>query len=486
MIPILTAIFTGIFATYMLLRALLVLTQDAKEPRPIGTSVPFISPIIDLWRGGSGFWTGPQSRLPIYTLRLPGVRLYIVNATSLIPLIQRQVRSISFVPVTLKMHSTLMNLSSSTSQKISRDAYEDNGAVFGTPHLFHPSLSPGPQLDILNRKSVQIVASSLSKFAEKGAATISLFDWVSGQVLSATTESVYGPLNPFRDPSVAREELVQAFVRYYKEDGPIHPDASPLIQDHYRIHSEIGVSLEDMARLEVAISVAIISNTMPASFWFIYHIFSDPIVLEDCREELSKGVKTQDGVRTVDITHIENSCPVFLSTFQEVFRIHSTSVASRVVLEDHVLDGQYLLKKGGVVLIPASVQHNLDSAWGSDVGKFNHKRFLRQSRGKGYNPVAFRAFGGGSTLCPGRHFVTTEVLTFAALFTLRFDAKPHTTGLWVPPTVHNSNPATSIHQPDHDIQLDIRPRDSHEWAVVFSGSDRKMEISAEDMIDEAK
>lgn len=60
MISALAAISTGIFATYMLLRALLVLTQDAKEPTPIGTLIPFISPIIDLWRGGSSFWTGAQ------------------------------------------------------------------------------------------------------------------------------------------------------------------------------------------------------------------------------------------------------------------------------------------------------------------------------------------------------------------------------------------------------------------------------------------
>lgn len=141
-------------------------------------------------------------RLPIYTLRIPGVRLYIVNATSLIPPIQRQVRNISFVPVMLRMYPTLMNLSPATNQMISKDALEDTGALFGTPHLFHPSLNPGPQLDILNRKSVQIVASSLSKFAAEGASTVLLSDWVSRQVLAATTESVYGPQNPFRDPAV--------------------------------------------------------------------------------------------------------------------------------------------------------------------------------------------------------------------------------------------------------------------------------------------
>ena len=52
---------TGIFATYLLLRALLFLTQDAKEPPTIENSIPFFSPMIQLWRKGSSYWNGPQS-----------------------------------------------------------------------------------------------------------------------------------------------------------------------------------------------------------------------------------------------------------------------------------------------------------------------------------------------------------------------------------------------------------------------------------------
>lgn len=238
-----------------------------------------------------------------------------------------------------------------------------------------------------------------------------------------------------------------------------------------------------MARLEVAISIAVINNTLPASFWLIYHIFSDPVVLEDCRRELLKEVETDDtdGVHKIDINHVKSRCPIFLSAFQETFRIHGTGMASRVVVEDHLLDGQYLLKKGGIVLIPASVQHGLESAWGPNVGEFCHKRFLRESRRKHYSPVAFRAFGGGSTLCPGRHFAATEILAFAALVILRFDATPRS-GMWMPPTVEKSNPATSIHQPDHDVQVDICPRDNYDWIVDFSGSDKTVEISAEDIV----
>lgn len=60
LISILVTVLTGILAAYVLLRMLLNLTQDVKEPPAIGSTIPFISPAIDLWRKGSNYWKGPQ------------------------------------------------------------------------------------------------------------------------------------------------------------------------------------------------------------------------------------------------------------------------------------------------------------------------------------------------------------------------------------------------------------------------------------------
>ncbi|KAL2131449.1 hypothetical protein VTI74DRAFT_5097 [Chaetomium olivicolor] len=44
--------------------------------------------------------------------------------------------------------------------------------------------------------------------------------------------------------------------------------------------------------------------------------------------------------------------------------------------------------------------------------------------GPAVHPASFRAFGGGKTLCPGRHFAFSEVLAFAALLVTHFDFLP--------------------------------------------------------------
>lgn len=137
---------------------------------------------------------------------------------------------------------------------------------------------------------------------------------------------------------------------------------------------------------------------------------------------------TDHGLRGRDIaaTEVKSSCPVLLSTWQETLRYVHIGVSARVVMKDIMFDNKYLLKKGATVMTVTPVQHTDASVWGPTVGTFDHRRFLQGSGEKRINRAAFRSFGGGSVLCPGRHFVSTEVLSFAALLLLRFDLKPVT------------------------------------------------------------
>jgi cytochrome P450 len=95
----------------------------------------------------------------------------------------------------------------------------------------------------------------------------------------------------------------------------------------------------------------------------------------------------------------------------------------RLVKEDMVLNDRYYLKKGGVVQIAGGTIHANKDIWGEDVNDFNPQRFLGKQRGDGINthPAAFRGFGGGKTLCPGRHFATNEVICFTAIIVRYFD-----------------------------------------------------------------
>lgn len=81
------------------------------------------------------------------------------------------------------------------------------------------------------------------------------------------------------------------------------------------------------------------------------------------------------GTYTIDLADVMIACPVLVSTWQEVLRFHGISIAARAIKEDTLVDNQYLLKKGGLLLMPNAVIHSDPTLWGLTVGQFNHKRY---------------------------------------------------------------------------------------------------------------
>ncbi|KAK7992451.1 cytochrome P450 [Apiospora saccharicola] len=492
----------GVVGTYAFLRAWLHFTQDTREPPPVEDSIPFLSPVIAMASKGAKFHQQMKDKykLPIYTLRLPGSRLYVINDTALIPVLQRQVRTLSISPIMVRVFSHFMGVSQPGLAIMGRDPVQDHGFVHQITIETSKGLAPGPNLDDLNAKAVNILNASL----EHAPTKVKMFEWASHEIMMATTNAVYGPRNPFKDPAVraayyklegglitlitgflpsllakealkARRVISEAFLKYYAEGGL--EEASVYARNRYQYPSSLGVPLEDVAKMETGGSIGLISNTMPATFWTLYHTFSNPTVLEDCREEVKKAIREKDGESYLDLAYIKSSCPLLVSTMQESFRVHSVGMSARAVVEDHFLDGKYLLKKGSTVLIPSTVQHSSPTAWGQNVDEFNPRRFIKEPKAK-HNPVAFRAFGGGATLCPGRHFASTEILAFASIILLRFDIKP-VADSWDTDLYKETNAAFRI--PKHDIDVELNLRDSRKWHMFFSEPGKPMEISLEDI-----
>ncbi|KAJ3561065.1 hypothetical protein NPX13_g9088 [Xylaria arbuscula] len=499
-------------AMYMFLQALLRLTQDSKEPPAMGTTIPFVSPILGMKKRNSRYYNYLRDKYaePIFTLRLPFTRLYIVTSTALIPAVQRQFRVLSFNPVQIKAVTNFASPSKEALELVSKNIENDEGFIPGFLKAVYPTLT-GDMLDSLNTKTVNVIMSEFDKIAAKGAvSSVQMYKWIDEQITYATTDGIYGPHNPLRDPEnlsawhvyeaktmtlvmgilpellaadalKARSFLWKKYETYFAKGW--HLEGSDYIKRRHAYMVERGLSADDIAKIELTGVFPLIGNTIPTAFWFIYRIFSSPIVLEDCRREVLQTVSERDGISTIDASFIKDSCPILSSTYQEVFRFHGMGTSVRVALEDHMLDGKYLIKKGGMVMISGRVQHSSASLWGSDVDEFRHTRFLKTPGSKRHNPVAFRGFGGGTTLCPGRHFATTEILLFAALLMLRFDVRlgNSLTGWPMPPT-DKSSQAAAMDQPGHDIDIELLPRPQQKWRVVFSNmKNNKTELVAEDI-----
>ncbi|KAK7987042.1 25-hydroxycholesterol 7-alpha-hydroxylase [Apiospora saccharicola] len=356
---------------------------------------------------------------PIYTLRLPGLRVYVVNDRSLISAIERSTRTLSFAPIEAQAAAAVLGTSKVTNEIMAHDPGSDQNHFAVFRKAVRPVLAPGPHLNAMFQRSFQTMSLSLDAQLTSAEPTkVDLLAWIRHEITLAGTDAEYGEANPFRDPSIeeswhilARERLVQRFLDYFEQAHHI-TGGSGAVHTRLRHNAAAGMPLADTARGEVGACMAFLNNTVPGAFWVLYHMYADPAVLRHVREELLahavvKDDDDNDNHHTLNVDSVLSACPILKSTVHEVFRVRGigTGMVRRVLADQRLGDSGYLLKKGALVFAPNSVQHqHLDRtrAWsGADCDRFDHRRFLQPNGGGGLKGTsALRIFGGGGVLLP--------------------------------------------------------------------------------------
>lgn len=244
-----------------------------------------------------------------------------------------------------------------------------------------------------------------------------------------------------------------------------------MIPEMHELNKSHGLSTDEAAKMEMATSLAMLSSGAVTAFWLLFHILSDQKLTEDIREELGAVIESKDveQVKVANLSAIKDRCPTLVAVLNETLRYHSTVINIKQVQHDTTLDSQYLLKKNGIVMIPGhSVHHNKD-IWGLSADAFDHRRFLTSQSKKNLSSTsAFRPFGAGVTMCPGRHFSTNVILSLVAMILLKFDVKP-TNGEWTEPTKRNADMWNAMPKPDHDIDVVLTPKSEEQvkWKFVW-------------------
>jgi cytochrome P450 len=225
------------------------------------------------------------------------------------------------------------------------------------------------------------------------------------------------------------------------------------------------LSNRNTARALVGSILAIVGNTIPTMFWILGHIYSDASLLTAIRQELEatlpQDIMSQPSKVEVDVAAIREKCPLFMSSYEEVLRMTAGIATVRYTMSDTMINNRWLLKKDATIQMPTAFIHADPNTWGSDANIFNPKRFVntkslpQDQRSK--RNTAFRPFGGGNTLCPGRYFAFHEIISFVATIMLGFEMKP-AGGVWRLPEKDKSKlPITSL-KPRTDIELMIQRR----------------------------
>ncbi|KAF6218762.1 hypothetical protein HO133_005305 [Letharia lupina] len=443
-------------------------TYDPREPPVISSLIPYVGHILGLLRYGQRYFEilSARNNLPIYTLQTLNKRTYVVNSADLVTAVERNEKTIAFFPFVYSL----------------------------APRFF--DLAPDSRT----------------------------MDLIRPRFTIASTESIYGKRNPIRlDP-----ELVEAFWDFEKDFTMIllglypkytarkgyagrrklhhglngyfnrgdHEYGLGVLKARHDAVTNNGGTTDDVARFEIGDLIGVLVNATPTFFWMLLTIYSDAALLEEIRTEIGATMTTTTTTtepsatgnrkrkHEIDITVLETQCPLLLSAYRELLRHRTQSSSSRSVIRDTILASQYLLKKDSVLLVPGALIH-ADPIWGPDRTEYNPRRFLKpppppsspsaaapQSSGaaKVVHPGAYRAWGGGQTLCPGRFFATTEITGAVAMVLMRFEMEA-AGGKWVFPKVEGNRVASSIHPPSTDVRVRIRERVGYEgdgWGFIFA------------------
>lgn len=474
----------GIITLYFITYQLSSRKIDSREPPVIAPTIPIVGHILGMALLGGRYIKNLGIRhrnLPIFTLPVPGSRIYIVSDPSLAAAVQRASKVLSFTPIAASVSERVLGLDEPTMEITRRNLDpgpgEERGFLADIQDMVYQWLGPG---DYLTELSLDAATEMRDEIAAACASSTEsnptdLLSWVQHLVTTSTAKYLYGPKNPIAvDPSLetafwdfdhglgsllmnifpsvtakrayqGREKLSAALHTYLSQDQ--HKTGSRIVQKRVDIALEHGWTLPAVAREELSFLFAGIVNATTSTFWILLHLYADPALLATVRKEIEavferpeNDIPGADGAekgkgKKLRIADLRDNCPVLVAVYRECLRLGSDTYSTRLVKEDYVLANQYFLKKNAVVQIAGGVIHADSRIWGDDVERFNPKRFLdRQEGGVGaggkakqnnaFHPAAFRAFGGGKTLCPGRHFAMNEILAFVALVVLQFNMKP--------------------------------------------------------------
>lgn len=126
-------------------------------------------------------------------------KTYVITTAELAAAVQRNSKTISFDPLLVAAAQRLAGITG-PGLKLLDDKSNGGGDVSKEIlHAMHPALL-GENLDEMNRNMIgklEVFLDELQAIATKAEA-IDLHDWCKHAITVASTDSVYGPLNPYR------------------------------------------------------------------------------------------------------------------------------------------------------------------------------------------------------------------------------------------------------------------------------------------------
>jgi len=212
-----------------------------------------------------------------------------------------------------------------------------------------------------------------------------------------------------------------------------HTNQSELMDARHDLWNRSESFKADHGPYDTSVLWAAQANTIPAAVWTLYYVMRDPeikkIVVDEVRSVLETAEeRSANGMPLLEPSHLAQMEKLD-SCIWETLRLVSASIVMRDALEPtrlSLFNGETIeIKKGERLLLYTRMAH-LDPDIYESPNEFKYDRFLASANPeftKAGKPVKFHLlpFGGGKSICPGRHFAINEFKLLIAVLVDAFD-----------------------------------------------------------------
>ena len=223
----------------------------------------------------------------------------------------------------------------------------------------------------------------------------------------------------------------------------------------------------DIGATQTGMLWASVANTVPAAFWTIAYLLCEEGAMRRVKEEVDRVVPyhplSKEGGEEGGVRWTRELCSQLKltdSAVSEALRLTTGSMVLREATTATTLtlaSGQTVaLRPGDGISVYPALTH-LDGRVFAEPLQYRVDRFVdapvHELNGVKV-PMAFMPFGGGVSLCPGRHWARNEIVMLVALLLQHVEWRVE--GTAKVPSMDYSRVGIGVYQPKGELQLSLR------------------------------
>ncbi|OSD03206.1 cytochrome P450 [Trametes coccinea BRFM310] len=419
---------------------------DTSRPPLLRHWIPWLGPAFEVGKDPDGFFTSTSKRLgPIFRVELLGQERIFVTSPSMISTVYRDSQSYDFNEIRLDIGEQVFSIS----------------ATFGRQPYMVDHFMPAMHRMILPSNLKPIITAYIdnaydcirSSAAELHGSSVPLMSLIIPPAYHAAAHAAFGPGFPVGDsfpffrtfdhsfhllaanlprwllsePLDAWEKLVdvvESYIDHMAEDDA--EEAGALVRLTLQGREAAEWTNREVASLLSSLLWALQANAVFAAYWLFALQLQQSEGLAPLIAEVDNARRLwQDTHPSTSLgreffkflgSSSSNALPLVTSAIRETLRYTSQSYSIRRVMKPVQLGG-YDLRVGEEVVC-ATRQAHIDDEIHPNAAAFDIRRYLEAPKPiKDGRLVANHsmAFGGGVSMCAGRHFAMAELKMFVAV-----------------------------------------------------------------------